>query len=425
MSKALEVWIDCDLVPMKLVGMLHHDKGQVRFHYAESWLKSPEAFALDPQLSLDKSPFYPNAEEGNFGIFLDSSPDRWGQTLMKRREALQAKDEGKVPANLYAWDFLIGVQDATRQGALRFRMPGTETFLGDMPLAAPPVTSLRELQAVAFELTNKSINDLGALRRWLAVLVAPGASLGGARPKANFTEADGSMWIAKFPARDDERDYGAWEYLTHTLAARAGIDVPPARAVQITKPYKTFMVKRFDRIGDRRRFYASALTLLGRPNSDGASYLEIAQRLMSNGSHASGDLEQLYRRVAFNVMVGNRDDHLRNHGFILDAGGWRLSPAFDVNPNIDKEEHVLAIDDKDPRPLVETVLDTHAFYQLDATRAREIVLEIAAVVGSWRELALGMGISRADIELYEAAFSAHTAFMDEAPVQKMASRRRP
>ena len=178
----LEVWLDCDLGPACLVGHLAHDRGQIRFHYDKVWLNDPRAFALDPDLSLDAHPFFPKPELGNFGVFLDSSPDRWGQTLMKRREALQAKDQKRPAKTLYAWDFLIGVQDVTRQGALRFRPSGTQAFLDNDAFAAPPVTTLRELEQVAWQLTHKRIDDLDALRKWLTVLVAPGASLGGARP---------------------------------------------------------------------------------------------------------------------------------------------------------------------------------------------------------------------------------------------------
>lgn len=334
----LEVWLDSDLGPACRVGTLAHDRGQIRFRYDPGWLGDARAFALDPDLSLDGAPFFPKPELGNFGIFLDSSPDRWGQTLMKRREALLARDQNRSARTLYAWDYLIGVQDLTRQGALRFRFPDTQAFLGDEKLAAPPVTSLRELEAVANHLTGKRIDDLDALRQWLAVLVAPGASLGGARPKANFSETDGSLWIGKFPARDDERDIAAWEYVVHAMAMRAGIDVPPAKLVRLGLPHRTYCVRRFDRQGGARRFYASAMTLLRRDQSEGASYLDLAHfiRTQGDGRHADADLEQLYRRVVFNVAVGNRDDHLRNHGFILASTGWRLAPAFDVNPNIDK-----------------------------------------------------------------------------------------
>ena len=417
----LEVWLDGDLGPACRVGTLAHDRGQVRFRYDRGWLQDPLAFALDPDLSLDDHPFFPKPELGNFGIFLDSSPDRWGQTLMKRREALQARDEGRPPRTLYAWDFLIGVQDLTRQGALRFRLAGSQAFLDDAARAAPPVTSLRELEAVAFELSHRRIDDLDALRRWLAVLVAPGASLGGARPKANFSEADGSLWIGKFPARDDERDVGAWEYVVHALARKAGVDMPPARLLRLNNDFHTYAVQRFDRAAGTRRFYASAMTLLRKDHSEGTSYLELAQFIRARGdaAHADADLEQLFRRVAFNVAVGNRDDHLRNHGFVLGRTGWRLAPAFDVNPNADKAEHVLNLDDADDRPSLHTVLGTAAFYGLAAARAGEIVDEVAAAVDGWRQAARRQRIAAADIELTSGAFSAHAEYRARSP------RRRP
>lgn len=415
-DNTLEVWLDCDLGPPCLVGTLAHDRGQIRFHYERMWLRDARAFALDPDLSLDEAPFFPKPELGNFGIFLDSSPDRWGQTLMKRREALQAKDEKRTPRTLYAWDFLIGVQDFTRQGALRFRLAGTEEFLGNEKRAAPPITTLRELEAVAYQLSSRRIDDLDALRKWLSVLVAPGASLGGARPKANFTEADGSLWIGKFPARDDDRDVGAWELVAHSLALKAGVDVPAAKAVRLNNEFHTFCVQRFDRANGTRRFYASAMTLLRKEQSEGTSYLELAQFLRGkgDGAHADADLEQLFRRVAFNVAIGNRDDHLRNHGFILDATGWRLAPAFDVNPNIDKAEHVLNIDDVDNRPSLQTVLTTATFYGLTEERGKQIVEEVASAVDGWESLARQAGIARGDVELTVGAFSAHAEYRSAA-----------
>jgi serine/threonine-protein kinase HipA len=411
-DSVLEVWLDCDLEPPCLVGTLAHDRGQIRFHYERAWLGGPRAFALDPDLTLDDAPFFPKPELGNFGIFLDSSPDRWGQTLMKRREALLAKDGKRAPRTLYAWDFLIGVQDFTRQGALRFRLAGTEEFLGNEKMAAPPITTLHELEAVAYQLSSRRIDDLDALRKWLTVLVAPGASLGGARPKANFTETDGSLWIGKFPARDDDRDIGAWEHVAHSLAGLAGVDVPPAKAVRLNNAFHTFCVERFDRAKGARRFYASAMTLLRKEHSEGTSYLELAQFLRANGdgAHVAQDLEQLFRRVAFNVAVGNRDDHLRNHGFVLAATGWRLAPAFDVNPNIDKGEHVLNIDDSDNRPSLKTVLSTAAFYGLAPERAEQVVEEVACAVDAWQDAARKAGIARGDVELTAGAFSAHSGY---------------
>ena len=407
MSRDLEVWLDCDLCAQQRLGVLSHDRGQVRFRYDQLWLARQDiAFAIDPQLTLDAGPFFPKPEAGNFGIFLDSSPDRWGQTLMRRREALRAKDERRATRTLYSWDFLLGVQDITRQGALRFRFADSDEFLACEALAAPPVTSLAELASIARELTRKDINDLDKLRRWLAALVAPGASLGGARPKANFQERDGSIWIAKFPAYDDDRDIGAWEGIAWWLARQSGIEMPDAKVVRLSRSgYHTYCAQRFDRLGSQRRFYASAMSLLGKDTSEGTSYLELAELLVKRGdpNHLQSDLEQLFRRVVFNVAIGNRDDHLRNHGFILGPRGWRLAPAFDVNPNIDKAEHVLNIDDTDNRPSLETVLSTASFYRLSLERAREIVAKVESVVSGWETAAHMAGIARADIEITASA----------------------
>lgn len=407
MSDSLEVWLDVDFLDeMVRVGTLTHDKGQVRFKYDKEWLEHSLSFALDPHLTLDAAPFFPNPTTGNFGIFLDSSPDRWGQTLMQRREVIEARDEGRKPQTLYAWDYLIGVQDLTRQGALRFKLEGKAPFLADNALSAPPVTRLGELEAVAKEITSKKIDDLDALKRWLAVLVAPGSSLGGARPKANFSETDGSLWIAKFPAKDDVSDIGAWEMLVHSLAADAGINMPPARMLNFGGAYHTYCVKRFDRQDGHRLFYASAMTMLKREYSEGASYLDLAQFLMSNGARTfiKQDLEQLFRRVVFNIAVGNRDDHLRNHGFLLMKDGWRLSPAFDVNPNTEKALHVLNIDDQDNRPLLENALVTAELYELTEGRAMEVAREVVEAVSLWKSTAKKFHIANVDIHEMEAAF---------------------
>ena len=269
MTEEVEVWLDADFLERMRVGTLSHDRGTLRFTYDPVWLKNPQAFALDPDLSLGDGTYFPNTEAGNFRVFDDSAPDRWGQTLMKRREALAAKDEGRKPRALYAWDFLLGVEDVSRQGALRYRRSSEEAFLAHDALTVPPVANLSELELVAREITAKRIDDLTALRRWLKVLVAPGASLGGARPKASFTESNGSLWIAKFPASDDTRDVGAWEALAQHLAAQAGIEVPASELSRFSGEYHTFCVQRFDRSGARRRFYASAMALLRKARARG------------------------------------------------------------------------------------------------------------------------------------------------------------
>jgi len=243
--------------------------------------------------------------------------------------------------------------------------------------------------------------------------------LGGARPKANFTEQDASLWIGKFPARDDDRDVGAWEFVVHAMAKQAGIEVPPARIGRLNSEYHTYCVKRFDRVEGRRRFYASAMTLLRREQSEGASYLELAQFLRQAGDSATvaHDLEQLFRRVVFNVAVGNRDDHLRNHGFLLGRQGWRLAPAFDMNPDIDKGEHVLNLDDSDHRPDLETVLATAPFYGLDEHQAGSLLNQVLSVVDRWPETARSCGISRAGIAGTAGSFSAHAAYRGAGTAQ--------
>ena len=404
----LEVWIDVGFIdkePVK-VGYLKHDRGNVRFNYDDAWLSHPQRFDIDPDLSLDNSVFHPNPAQGNFGSFLDSSPDRWGQTLMKRREAMEAKDEGRQARSLYAWDYLIGVQDQTRQGALRFKYPDADRFLASHQLSAPPVTQLAELENIARQLSDKNIDDLDSLRKWLRVLVAPGASLGGARPKANFTQEDGSLWIAKFPAKDDDRDIGAWEMLAHQLAIRANIQMPPAKLLKLGSDYRTFAVKRFDRVNGQRIHYASAMTMLKQESSDDVSYLDIAQFIMTRGATGSikDDLAQLFRRVVFNVAISNRDDHLRNHGFILLPSGWRLSPAFDLNPNIDKAEHALNLDMGDNRANLDSVIATAQYYELTPDQATQITGEVLAVTREWAGVAKNLAISRGDIELMRAAF---------------------
>jgi serine/threonine-protein kinase HipA len=403
----VEVWLDADFLERMRVGTLAHDRGTLRFAYDAAWLRNPQAFALDPDLSMGEGTYFPNTDAGNFRVFDDSAPDRWGQTLMKRREALAAKDEGRKPRTLYAWDYLLGVEDVSRQGALRYRRADDEAFLAHETLTVPPAASLRELEIVAREITAKRIDDLKALRHWLKVLVAPGASLGGARPKASFTEPDGTLWIAKFPARDDTRDVGAWEAVAQKLAAQARIEVPQSHLRRFSGPHHTFCVRRFDRSGVRRRFYASAMALLRKEQSEGTSYLDLAEFLRTRGAagHIESDLEQLFRRVAFNVAIGNRDDHLRNHGFLLTPTGWRLAPAFDLNPNTDRPDHVLNIDESDNRPSLANVIETSEWYVESKDRGQTIVAEVLHETRRWRQAAQALKIARADIELTAAAFA--------------------
>lgn len=429
MHDELEVWLDSDLQPETRVGTLFNVRGNVRFEYDRAWLKSGLAFQLDPGLTLDDAPFHPAAGSTNFGVFLDSTPDRWGKKLMQRREGLQARDEERLPRNLQAWDFLLGVQDETRQGALRFRLKGTATWLAAEKNAAPPVTSLRELEVIAKALSEDKIDDLDELRRWLAVLVAPGASLGGARPKANFREADKSLWIAKFPAADDQIDSALWESVLHALAHRALIHVPEVKRVRFNSKFHTLCSKRFDRDGmGQRVFYASAFTLLRKvENSDDASYIDIAQFIQDHGASPAEDLSQLFRRVVFNVCVSNRDDHLRNHGFILETGGWRLSPAFDVNPS-SKGSHVLSIDGTTNESDLAAVRASAWAYNVGERQADDIIEQVMAVVDGWEMEAARQGASAGEMLELSPAFNARLVYREssaERPATSPAKRPRP
>jgi len=326
---------------------------------------------------------------------MDSCPDRWGQILMKRREAVEAREEGRTPRTLGPWEYLLGVQDCTRMGALRFSRPDEQTFLADETRSAPPVTRIAELQAVAFELTRKKQDDLDKIKEWLKVLVAPGSSLGGARPKANLVDGDGSLWIAKFPSADDDYDVAVWEMLLQDLARQCGITVPESRLMQIGSGYHTFLVKRFDRVGDNRRFFASAMTMLGHVDTDDASYLELAEFIATYGEadFIARDLEELFTRVVFNVSTANRDDHLRNHGFMRSPAGWTLAPAYDMNPSFKKEEHALSLDSYNRQPDLEIVLSTAEYYRLDIGRAKEIMTDVCKVVGNWKARGRKLGLT--------------------------------
>lgn len=407
-AKLEQIWVWLDdpaFGHIQQIGTLSRgDRDSVRFAYEASWLKHTHSFPLDPELDLTAGEFYPG--DSNFGVFMDSCPDRWGQILMKRREAVEARGEGRTPRPLGPWDFLLGVQDCTRMGALRLSRPGTDIFLADEALSAPPVARIAELQAVAFELTRKKQDDLDKIKEWLKVLVASGSSLGGARPKANLVGEDGALWIAKFPSAEDDYDVAVWEKLLQELAQRCGITVPESRLLQIGNGYHTFLVKRFDRSGNNRRFFVSAMTMLGHADSEDASYIELAEFIATYGEadYIACDLEELFTRVVFNVATANRDDHLRNHGFIRSPAGWRLAPAFDMNPSFKKEDHVLSLDLYNRQPDLDVVLSTAEYYRLEKDRAGKIVADVCAVVVGWKTCAGRLGLSARECSEAEHLF---------------------
>lgn len=413
---AIEVHLDApELGPCLQVGALYpadlRSDLAPSFEYAQAWLRSEHRFALDPRLDLYAGEQHAPRARG-FGIFLDSAPDRWGRVLMERREASQAKKEGRSMRRLTELDFMLGVHDFTRTGALRFRHGPDEAFIDDHDLPAPPVTDLRELAAVAKKLDEPGVEALPEYEKWLAMLIAPGTSMGGARPKATFTQLDRTLWLAKFPAHDDRHDWGSWEYLTHQLAREAGIWVPASERMALGGRYHTFCVQRFDRgVGDNplaRRMYASAMTLLEREDGEeGASYLDLVDFLETQGGAGlTEDLEQLFRRAVFNLLVGNRDDHLRNHGFIRLPTGWRLSKAFDMNPNRDKRQHALTWDGRTAEPDLQALKETAPFYRItQPRRAQAIIDELEKVVTTWRDRAKALQRPGVEVQIMETVFA--------------------
>lgn len=415
--RQVEVVLDADFLDAACpVGTLFqvaaHGRETFSFSYDQAWLQRPDAFAIDPDLQLYGGESYPADGTGVFRTMLDSAPDRWGRFLLDRREVLRAREEHRSVRALGEWDYLLGVHDGCRLGALRFRATLAGPYLDDDDaLAAPPLASLRELEAASLSLEEPGAVDREAFSHWLMMLMAPGSSLGGARPKANFTEPDGTLWIAKFPSREDRRDMGAWEFLVHELAAAANVEVSPAKLLNLTGRHRTFATQRFDRAGGRRRFFLSALTLLGRADGQGGSYLELAEFLSTRGSlrHRTQDLRQLFTRVAFNIQVGNTDDHLRNHGFILDSDGWRLAPAYDLNASIERRLHTLAIDERDPTPDPALLLATAPFYGLKPAEAESILAKAGATVATWTTVARRLQLPRDEVDLLAPAFAKREA----------------
>lgn len=404
----LSVLLDAaEIGPRRQVGTLTREraagKSVISFAYDSDWLAEPRSFAIDPGLPLFEGEQYPSRLPG---VFADAAPDRWGRTLMERREALAARHEDRAPRALDDWDFLVGVDDLTRMGALRLARSGSPEFLDSRSLAVPPRTRLRDLEHWARELEEGLPREASEEESWVSMLIAPGSSLGGARPKASFLEEDESLWIAKFPSREDRHDVGGWEYVTARLAAAAGIATPEAKLLRLASEQRTFCSKRFDRDRAGRRLFASAMTLTGRDDRENASYLDIARAIVDFGDPAAieADLEQLFRRVVFNLFVSNRDDHLRNHAFLRTSRGWRLAPAFDVNPSLQKREHSLAFDEAQRTPDLDLARETAPLYRLSAPRVDKLVAEVGAAVARWAEEARRAELPESEVALFSAAF---------------------
>jgi serine/threonine-protein kinase HipA len=398
--------------PMGILSSLRlRGKEIFSFQYLEDWLRTVDTtLFIDPNLGYYGGSQFAPVENVNFGIFLDSAPDRWGRMLMRRREAWQAKQEDREAKPLFETDYLLGVYDGHRAGAIRFKTaPDGEFQSHETTMATPPWTSLGALEHASLQLEREDAIYDKDYNHWLAMLVAPGSSLGGARPKASVLDEKGHLWIAKFPSSADDTNVGAWEMVAHELARNCGIQVPETRIRKFTGQHHTFLTRRFDRTDEHKRIhFASAMTLLGYRDGtdfmDGIGYLDIVAFITRFSADVKADLEQLWRRMLFNILTSNTDDHLRNHGFILTDKGWRLSPAFDMNPNEFGAGLTLNVTETDNDQDPALALSTARYYDLKDDEAAAIAAQMMKTLSDWRSTAKKIGIGPAEMERKARAF---------------------
>jgi serine/threonine-protein kinase HipA len=405
MDRETLVYVDLDAPCLvgRLWSRVRKERESATFEYDRAWLQHPERFALEPALILDAGPQYTMPGKALFGALGDSAPDRWGRTLMRRAERRRARLEHATPRTLFEIDYLLMVDDEARQGALRFAAPPEGAFLaaGDA-MRIPPFLELPRLLSASERVLEETADDEDLL-----LLLAPGSSLGGARPKASVRDRDGRLAIAKFPQKSDGTDVELWEALALSLAGKAGIEVPEWR-IEPVSGKTVLLLRRFDRDGPRRISFLSAMSMLGAQENQTRSYLEMADALRRYGSRTVADMRQLWRRIVFNILISNTDDHLRNHGFLYDrARGWRLAPAYDLNPvPVDLKPRILstAITLDDATASLALALEVAEDFDLTPAQARKIAGEIGAAVSRWRSEAACLGLTARAIERMESAF---------------------
>lgn len=400
------VYVDLDGVPLlagRLWARMRKGKDGGTFEYDEEWLKHPLRFSIDPALKLGPGPFHAGPERPLFGAIGDSAPDRWGRALMRRAERGRAARTGQTPRTLREIDFLLMVNDEARQGALRFAMQEGGPFLAmDDGIRIPPLIELPRLLSAAERVLDDSDSDED-----LRLLLAPGSSLGGARPKASVRDRDGHLAIAKFPHKHDEINNVLWEAVALSLAGKAGIAVPSWR-LETAAGKSVLLLRRFDRTNAIRTPFLSAMSMLGAADLETRSYLEFVDVLRQHGAAPKSDMEALWRRIVFSVLISNTDDHLRNHGFLY-AGpdGWRLAPAYDLNPvPIDIKPRILttAIDLDGGASSLELALEVAEYFELEGKQAREIAAQVGRAVATWREEAARTGLTRPELDRMATAF---------------------
>jgi serine/threonine-protein kinase HipA len=380
---------------------IHERGGQTStFRYADAYLASPDSYALDPALPKSSGVFHTPPGKAMFNAFADSAPDRWGENLMRRAERERARAAAATPRALSKADFLLGVRDDVRQGAIRFRQPGTSHYYSQHEHAVPRLIELPKLL--------RAVDYLDAeepARHGLKDLIEAGSSLGGARPKAAVIDAAGRLAIAKFPRADsDEWDVAAWEEVQLRLARRAGLCAAQSELATIAGRH-VLIVDRFDRRDAGRTGFTSALTMLEASDGDQRSYLEIAEVIELHSPRPTADLRELYGRVIFSILTANTDDHLRNHAFLRERRGWALSPVYDLNPNpYSPGRLATAIDFDDPTASVETALSVCSYFRLSSADARTLIAGIERATANWRREAIALGLPRQQLDLMTDAY---------------------
>ncbi len=410
-GQSIQVFLDSPSAKASLnAGALHieHVKGHeiFTFQFSEEALGHPHINLLFPNVVIGKGHFHLSNDENTalYKLLTDSMPDRWGKVLLKKKRLKDAKESGnhKHMPDLNDADYLLQLSDQTRMGAFRFYNSETEVYLGPNDQAIPPITRVQELQEIC-----RKVEDDDEVGSWLEQLIAPGTSLGGARPKANMINEKGVLCIAKFPSKNDEIDIGLWEFITNQLANQCKINVPDCDINKFNSEYTTLLCERFDRISqDERIHFVSAMALTQHNDGDEeASYLDIAEVIKQHGQDATANLHELWRRIVFNIAVSNGDDHLRNHGMLLQPEGWVLTPAYDVNPGSGKSGYLkLNIDDADNSADFELALSSAGYFELDMTQAKAILKEVYDSVSQWETLAKRYSASQNEIDLMQSAF---------------------
>lgn len=408
--KTLYVYADFDwLKETELIGELGYESlrgpDSYCFKYNNKWLKEHGDLFLSDDLNNYPGQQHTLPGKDIFGCFSDALPDRWGRTLLLRREQIAAAEKKRPIRRLSSFDFLIGIDDFSRMGGFRFKENPSGEFINvSESLKIPPLTDIRELIAASEEIEKSEEGNTLPDKKWIAQLVQPGSSLGGARPKASVVDMDKTLYIAKFPSRKDDYDAGLWEHFAHLLSVKAGICAAATKVITTGDKYHTLLSRRFDRTQEGKRIhFASAMTLLGLDDGDNAStghgYLDIVDFIIQNCTNVEINLRELYRRVAFNICIGNSDDHFRNHGFLLTAKGWTLSPAYDMNPTLSDYQSLLITASSNQSDLG-LLLEACEDYMLDTKTAKQIIEEVVLAMKGWHELAVRLGMSKREIDMF-------------------------